>query len=76
MTAPISLIFYGLGLLHASHFTLTDIKYLGIIEVILGLTAMLWIQYSVFIWGFGFGIVHIGYGMYIYLRYERISSQA
>lgn len=76
MAAPLSLIFYGLGLLHASHFTLTDIKYLGSIEVILGLAAIIWVQYSVFIWGFGFGIVHIGYGMYIYFQYERMTSQA
>lgn len=76
MAAPLSLIFYGLALLHASHFTLTDIRYLGIIEVILGLAAIFWIQHSLLIWGVGFGIVHIGYGMYIYLRYERISSQA
>ena len=74
MAAPLSLIFYGLALLHASHFTLTDIRYLGIIEVILGLAAIFWIQQSLLIWGVGFGIVHIGYGMYIYLRYERISS--
>ena len=74
MAAPLSLIFYGLSLLHASHFTLTDIRYLGIIEVILGLAAIFWIQHSLLIWGVGFGIVHIGYGMYIYLRYERISS--
>lgn len=74
MAAPLSLIFYGLSLLHASHFTLTDIRYLGIIEVILGLAAIFWIQHSLWIWGIGFGIVHIGYGMYIYLRYERISS--
>ncbi len=76
MAAPMSLIFYGLSLLHASHFTLTDIKYLGIIDVVLGLAAILWIQHSLLIWGIGFGIVHIGYGIYIYLRYERISSQA
>jgi hypothetical protein len=74
MAAPLSLIFYGLALLHASHFTLTDIRYLGIIEVILGLAAIFWIQHSLIIWGVGFGIVHIGYGMYIYIRYERISS--
>ncbi len=74
MAAPLSLIFYGLSLLHASHFTLTDIRYLGIIEVILGLAAIFWIQHSLLIWGVGFGIVHIGYGMYIYIRYERISS--
>ena len=74
MAAPLSLIFYGLSLLHVSHFTLTDIRYLGIIEVILGLAAIFWIQHSLIIWGVGFGIVHIGYGMFIYIRYERISS--
>jgi len=66
--------FYGVALLHRSHFTLTDIKYISIVKVILGLTAIKWIQYSVFIWGIGFGIVHIGYDLYIYLQYERIFS--
>ena len=76
MAAPMSLIFYGLAILHASHFILTDIKYLGITEVVLGLATILWIHHSLLIWGIGFGIIHIGYGIYIYLRYERISSQA
>ena len=74
MAALMSLIFYGVALLHRSHFTLTDIKYISIVKVILGLTAIKWIQYSVFIWGIGFGIVHIGYDLYIYLQYDQISS--
>jgi hypothetical protein len=73
LAAPLSLIFYGLALLHASHFTLTDIRYLGLIELLLGLVALYWIQHSLLIWALGFGMVHIGYGFYIYLRYERNS---
>lgn len=73
LAAPLSLIFYGLALLHASHFTLTDIRYLGLIELLLGLVALYWIQHSLVIWTVGFGMVHIGYGLYIYLRYEQNS---
>lgn len=73
LAAPLSLIFYGLALLHASHFTLTDIRYLGLVELFLGLIALYWIQHSLLIWAVGFGMVHIVYGLYIYLRYERNS---
>ena len=44
--------FYGVALLHRSHFTLTDIKYISI-KSNPGSNAIKWIQYSVFIWGIG-----------------------
>lgn len=37
---PLSLIFYGLALINASKFTLPEVKTLGIIEVVLGLVAV------------------------------------
>ena len=34
--APVCLIFYGLALVNASKYTLSDIRYVGIIEIVLG----------------------------------------
>jgi len=64
-----TLIFYGLALLSASKYALNEIRYLGIIEIILGLAAG--ITYGLIIWAFGFGVVHIAYGIYMYLKYEK-----
>ncbi len=71
LVAPLTLIFYGLALFHAGKFTFDDVKILGLIQVILGLGATFLVEYSLLIWAFGFGVVHIVYGTYMYYRYER-----
>lgn len=71
LIAPATLIFYGLALLNASKFTLHEIRYLGITEIILGLIAMAIPGYSLIFWSLGFGILHIVYGAVMYFRYER-----
>ena len=71
MIAPITLIFYGLGLINASHYTYRDIRLLGISEVILGLIASAVIGYGLLIWAIGFGVLHIVYGALMYFKYER-----
>ncbi len=71
LVAPLTLIFYGLALFHAGKFTFDDVKILGLIQVILGLAASFLLDYSLMIWAFGFGVVHIVYGTYMYYRYER-----
>ena len=35
--APACLIFYGLALVNASKYTLTDVKYLGLLQILLGI---------------------------------------
>ncbi len=71
MIAPLTLIFYGLGLINASHYTYRDIRLLGISEVILGLIASAVIGYGLLIWAIGFGVLHIVYGALMYFKYER-----
>ena len=71
LVAPATLIFYGLALLNASKYTFNDIRYLGILEIILGLAASLFIGYGLFFWVFGFGVLHIVYGAVMYFKYER-----
>lgn len=63
--APFTLIFYGLALVNASKNTLSQIKTLGILEIILGLIATHFIGYGLLFWAVGFGVLHIFYGLLI-----------
>ncbi|MGF1584426.1 MAG: hypothetical protein ACFCUM_03825 [Bacteroidales bacterium] len=67
---PVTLIFYGLALLNASKFTYEEVKYLGIIEIILGLAASYFVGYGLLLWATGFGVMHIIYGIFMHLKYE------
>lgn len=71
LVAPVMLIFYGLALLNASKYTLSDIRYLGFFEIILGLLAGFFLGYGLLAWTMGFGVLHIVYGMLMYFKYER-----
>lgn len=71
LIAPASLIFYGLALLNASKFSFEELKYFGIIEIFLGLLASYYFEYGLFFWALGFGIMHIVYGIYMHLKYEK-----
>jgi hypothetical protein len=68
---PSCLVFYGLALVNASKYTLSDIRYLGYCEIILGLVSMLFIGYGLYFWAAGFGILHIVYGIIMWFKYER-----
>ena len=70
LIAPVTLMFYGLALLNASKYTLPEIQWLGISEIILGLVACIWIGYGLIFWIVGFGLLHILYGSIMYFRYE------
>ncbi len=71
LVAPSTLVFYGLALLHASKYTLPDIRILGISEIITGLAASFFVGYGLLFWAFGFGLLHILYGTLMFCRYER-----
>ena len=71
LVAASTLIFYGLALVNASKYTLRDIRYLGICEIILGLLAALFIGYGLLFWALGFGLLHIIYGGVMYYKYEK-----
>ena len=71
LVAPSMLIFYGLALINASKFAIGDAEILGSAEIILGLTAMFFDGYGMLFWTLGFGVFHIVYGIYMYLKYER-----
>jgi hypothetical protein len=68
---PAMLIFYGLSLFCAGNFTYSDVRYLGILEVILGLVTACFPEYGLWAWAIGFGVLHIIYGSVVYLKYDR-----
>jgi len=69
--APACLIFYGLALVNASKFTLTDIRYLGLLEIALGCVSMYYPHEGLYFWAAGFGGLHIIYGLIMWWKYER-----
>lgn len=71
LIAPLTLLFYGLALYSASKFTYDDLKFLGLIQMGLGLISTWFIEYGLLLWAIGFGVVHIVYGIYMHFKYER-----
>lgn len=71
LIAPLTLLFYGLALYNASKFTYGELKFLGMIQIALGLIGSWFIGYGLLLWAIGFGLVHIVYGIHIHFRYER-----
>ena len=65
------LIFYGLALVAGSQYTLSEVKWLGIGEILLGLLALVMPGYGLVLWAIGFGLLHILYGTIMHFKYER-----
>lgn len=70
LIAPLTLVFYGLGLVNASKYTFTEIRSLGLMEIALGLIATYYIGFGLFFWAIGFGVLHIIYGVVMHFRYK------
>lgn len=68
--APATLIFYGLALVSAERYTLTDIKYLGYCQIVLGFISLFILGWGLLFWTIGFGILHIVYGMIMHRKYK------
>jgi hypothetical protein len=69
--APACLVFYGVALVNASKYTLTDIRYLGFLEIALGCINMYFPHEGLYFWTTGFGLLHIIYGLIMWWKYER-----
>ncbi len=70
LIVPGFLIFYGLALVSAGKFTFDEIFYLGILEIVTGLVSAFIPGWGLIFWIFGFGILHITYGVAMYRKYE------
>jgi hypothetical protein len=71
VVSPACLIFYGLALVSASNFTFGEVKYLGLLEIALGLICACLPGYGLLFWAFGFGVLHIIYGGMMYFKYDK-----
>lgn len=74
LIAPTTLVFYGVALYAASQYTIRDVAALGVMEIVLGLCAMLQPGYGIYFWAIGFGILHIIYGSLMYFKYDRVAA--
>lgn len=71
IAAPACLLFYGLALINGSSYTLGEIRYLGLIEIGLGILCSVFPGYGLIFWSVGFGLLHIIYGILMYNKYDR-----
>lgn len=71
MIASTLLVFYGLSLCAASTFTFKEARWLGVLDILLGLLALCFPGYGLWFWAFGFGVLHIIYGIIVHQRYEK-----
>ncbi len=66
----LSLVFYGLALVNGSKYTLNEVRILGLVQLVLGIVACLFIELGLIFWALGFGPVHILYGIIMNLKYK------
>lgn len=59
MAITMTLTFYGLALINVSKYTLDEVHYLGLTEIVLGIIAALFPDWSLLLWTIGFGACHI-----------------
>ncbi len=71
LVSSTTLVFYGLALINGSKYTLSDVRYLGVAEVALGLFALFFPGRGLLMWTIGFGVLHVVYGTLMYWKYER-----
>jgi hypothetical protein len=69
--APACLAFYGLALVNGSKYTLSDIKYLGYLELLLGCICLFVPGWGLYFWAIGFGVLHILYGIIMWNKYDK-----
>ena len=76
LVVPVCLIFYGIALINAAKFTLSEVRYLGYAQIVLGLINLWMIGYGLYFWAAGFGVLHLLYGIVMWAKYERNEKAA
>lgn len=71
VAAPACLVFYGLALINASQNLFDEVRYLGYLEIVLGLVSATMPGYGLLFWAIGFGVLHIIYGAVMFTKYDR-----
>lgn len=65
------LLFYGLGLINGSKFTLGEVRFLGYAQMLVGLISLFFVRDGLWFWAMGFGVFHIIYGIVMWKKYEQ-----
>lgn len=68
LTSTFMLVFYGLALLNASHYTNRAIALLGYCELVLGVVDCFVVSHAILFWFLGFGLLHILLGFYFIVK--------
>jgi hypothetical protein len=71
LACPALLLFYGLGLFSAGTFTFGEVRTVGMIQILLGLLALVAPAWGLILWAAGFGLVHIAYGILFFRKYRQ-----
>ena len=71
LVISLSLVFYGIALFNASNFTLNEVRYLGLADIICGIFALLFPAIGLIFWAIGFGVFHIIYGLVMHIKYDK-----
>lgn len=69
--APLTLVFYGLALFSGGQLSMSEVQYLGICEIALGIVGIWLPAYGLDLWIVGFGLLHILYGSFMWYKYDR-----
>jgi predicted lysophospholipase L1 biosynthesis ABC-type transport system permease subunit len=64
------LIFYGIALAAAAKVSREEVRFLGWIEIAIGLLAFAFPEHGLLYWALGFGIAQILYGGLMYFKYD------
>lgn len=71
LICPAMLVFFGLAIVNAGKYSFSETFFFGLVELALGLAAAVWIEGGLLLWATGFGLATAGYGVIMYLQYER-----
>lgn len=74
LALPTTLVFYGLALFSVQEDTVKEVKGIAALEIILGLLAFYFLDYTLLFWALGFGLVHLLYGVILWNKYDKIKQ--
>jgi len=71
LALPTTLLFYGLALFSVQEDTVKEVKTIAALEIVLGLLAFYFLDYTLLLWAIGFGLVHLLYGIILWNKYDK-----
>ncbi|HMQ69392.1 MAG TPA: hypothetical protein PKA90_10485 [Ignavibacteria bacterium] len=74
LIVPAMLFFYGLALVNISKFTFNEAALLGVAEICLGILSSVITVYPILMWMIGFGLFHLIFGVFVYIKYDKGSK--